>query len=107
MVRTGVQPHTFAAASRLRRTPTVSDIPPVTLTNIPIVEAAEFEPYLSQVGPLFEQLQQVKDSEDEARARRGSKSDIPFKGYEDSREARGQSNSTQIGSDDFFLFFFF
>ncbi|CCE27734.1 related to VPS54-subunit of VP51-54 complex,required for protein sorting at the yeast late Golgi [Claviceps purpurea 20.1] len=53
-------------ASSSHRIPTARDIPPVTLTNIPIVDAAEFEPYLAQVGALYEQLRRVKESEDEA-----------------------------------------
>ncbi|GAO17852.1 hypothetical protein UVI_02011480 [Ustilaginoidea virens] len=54
--------------------PGQGDIPPVSLTNIPIIDAAEFSPYLAQVGTLYEQLRRVKDSEDEAVGiRRGSK----------------------------------
>ncbi|KAH6686361.1 vacuolar protein sorting-associated protein [Plectosphaerella plurivora] len=56
--------------------PTARDIPPVTLTNIPHVDASEFKPYLSQVGALYEQLRRVKEAEDENDAgRRGSKPD--------------------------------
>ncbi|KND92285.1 Vacuolar protein sorting-associated protein 54, chloroplastic [Tolypocladium ophioglossoides CBS 100239] len=98
IVRTRLQPHTFAPASSLQKTPTVRDIPPVSLTNIKIVDAAEFKPYISQVGALYEQLQRVRDSEGEERARRESKSDSPFRCYEDSRKADGQSHLTRKGS---------
>ncbi|KAG6181242.1 hypothetical protein E4U10_000819 [Claviceps purpurea] len=66
IVRTGLQPYTSMPASSSHRIPTARDIPPVTLTNIPIVDAAEFEPYLAQVGALYEQLRRVKESEEEA-----------------------------------------
>ncbi|KAG5983977.1 hypothetical protein E4U55_006587 [Claviceps digitariae] len=66
IVRTGLQPHTTLPSSSSHKFPTARDIPPVTLTNIPIVDAAEFNPYLSQVGALYEQLRRVKESEEEA-----------------------------------------
>ncbi|KAG5940631.1 hypothetical protein E4U53_007555 [Claviceps sorghi] len=66
IVRTGLQPHTTVPSSSSHKFPTARDIPPVTLTNIPIVDAAEFDPYLSQVGALYEQLRRVKESEEEA-----------------------------------------
>ncbi|QPG96836.1 hypothetical protein C2857_005351 [Epichloe festucae Fl1] len=66
IVRTGLQPHTTAPSSSSHKAPTARDIPPVTLTNIPIVDAAEFNPYLAQVGALHEQLRRVKESEEEA-----------------------------------------
>ncbi|EEY14134.1 vacuolar protein sorting-associated protein [Verticillium alfalfae VaMs.102] len=52
IVRTGLLPHTSAPASSAHRAPTARDIPPVTLTNIPRIDPAEFKPYLSQVGAL-------------------------------------------------------
>ncbi|KAG5916053.1 hypothetical protein E4U42_007813 [Claviceps africana] len=66
IVRTGLQPHTTLPSSSSHKFPTARDIPPVTLTNIPIVDAAEFDPYLTQVGALYEQLRRVKESEEEA-----------------------------------------
>ncbi|MBE3047031.1 hypothetical protein IMZ48_31795 [Candidatus Bathyarchaeota archaeon] len=42
------------------------------MTNIRQVDASDFTPYLSQVGALYEQLQRVKESEDETRPRQGS-----------------------------------
>jgi vacuolar protein sorting-associated protein 54 len=88
----------LAPASSLYRTPTVRDIPSIALTNIESVDAVEFQPYISQVGALYEQLQRVKDSEDEAWTIQGRKSDKFFKGYEDSRVADGQSHFTRKGS---------
>lgn len=76
IVRTGLLPHTAAPSSSSHKPPTARDIPPVTLTNIPIIDAAEFNPYLAQVGALYEQLRRVKESEEEAaNSRRNSKPD--------------------------------
>ena len=52
-------------ASSTHRQPTARDIPPVTLTNITHVDPAEFRPYLSQVGALYDALQRAKENEDE------------------------------------------
>ncbi|KAI5867251.1 putative GARP complex component [Durotheca rogersii] len=65
IVRTGLLPHTSAPASSTHKPPTARDIPPVTLTNIPHIDAAEFKPYLTQVGALYEQLRRVKESDDD------------------------------------------
>ncbi|PNY26909.1 Vacuolar protein sorting-associated protein 54 [Tolypocladium capitatum] len=76
IVRTGLQPHTTAPASSSHKPPTARDIPPVTLTNIPLVDVEEFTPYLTQVGALYEQLRRVKESEEEAsNACRGARQD--------------------------------
>jgi vacuolar protein sorting-associated protein 54 len=69
IVRTGLLPHTFAPASSTHRQPTAHDIPPVTLTNITHVDPAEFKPYLSQVGALYDALQRAKENEDEGTLR--------------------------------------
>ncbi|KAI0802386.1 Vps54-like protein-domain-containing protein [Xylaria sp. FL0064] len=63
IVRTGLLPHTSAPASTTHNPPTARDIPP---------------PYLTQFGPLHEQLRRGKESEDEAAHifhRRSSKTD--------------------------------
>lgn len=73
----------------MKKTPAARDIPHVTLTDVQLVEAAEFELCFSQVGPLYEQLQYLKDGEGVARSSRGSKSDSPVKSYEDSRKSGG------------------
>ncbi|KAI0429511.1 Vps54-like protein-domain-containing protein [Xylaria sp. FL1042] len=65
IVRTGLQPHTVAPASSTHKPPTARDIPPVTLTNVPHVDASEFTPYLSQVGALYEQLRRMQDTDDD------------------------------------------
>ncbi|KAI0122897.1 Vps54-like protein-domain-containing protein [Xylariales sp. AK1849] len=65
IVRTGLVPHTAAPPSSAHKPPTARDIPPVTLTNIPRIDAADFKPYLSQVGALYEQLRRVKESDDD------------------------------------------
>ncbi|EXF77171.1 hypothetical protein CFIO01_13646 [Colletotrichum fioriniae PJ7] len=78
IVRTGLQPHTSAPASSAHKPPTARDIPPVTLTNIPHIDPAEFKPYLSQVGALYEQLRRVKEQDDDrpgSSGRRSSKHD--------------------------------
>ncbi|OBT88549.1 hypothetical protein VE02_03967 [Pseudogymnoascus sp. 03VT05] len=65
IVRTGLIAHTSAPASSAHKPPTARDIPPVTLTNIPRVDPAEFKPYLAQISALSDSLQRAKDSEDE------------------------------------------
>jgi vacuolar protein sorting-associated protein 54 len=76
IVRTGMLPHTAAQASAGHRPPSAKDIPPVTLPNVPHVEPSAFNPYLSQVGNLYEAFQRAKaEAEAEAAqpARRESK----------------------------------
>ncbi|KAI0914302.1 Vps54-like protein-domain-containing protein [Ustulina deusta] len=65
IVRTGLQPHTAAPASSTHKPPTAKDIPPVTLTNVPHVDASEFTPYLTQVGALYDQLRRMQESDDD------------------------------------------
>ncbi|KAI4683532.1 uncharacterized protein J4E88_004708 [Alternaria novae-zelandiae] len=76
IMRTGMVPHTTATATAGHRPPSTKDIPPVTLTNVPHVEPSTFNPYLSQVGGLYDAFQRAK-AEAEAEAaqpvRRGSK----------------------------------
>ena len=52
-------PHT-SAPSAIYKPPTAKDIPPVTITNIPHVNAAAFELYLAQVGSLWDLSQRAK-----------------------------------------------
>ncbi|KAL5116620.1 hypothetical protein ACEQ8H_005498 [Pleosporales sp. CAS-2024a] len=76
IVRTGMLPHTAAQVSAAHRPPSAKDIPPVTLVNVPHVEPAAFNPYLSQVGGLYEAFQRAKadaDAEPAHPARRDSK----------------------------------
>ncbi|KAF6786822.1 garp complex component [Colletotrichum sojae] len=64
IVRTCARPHTYAPTSSLHKIPTARDIIPVALTAIPTVETTEFQPYLLQVGTLYEQLLQLKNKRD-------------------------------------------
>ena len=71
-------PHTSAPASSAHKPPTARDIPPVTLTNIPTVEPTEFQPYLAQVGALYDALQRARDNGEAGGTqldRKGSKTD--------------------------------
>lgn len=74
IVRTGLLPHT-AVASAGYKPPSSRDIPPVTLTNIPHVESQVFQPYMSQVGSLYDVFQQAKENagEQEAQLARGGR----------------------------------
>ncbi|OJJ32831.1 hypothetical protein ASPWEDRAFT_42862 [Aspergillus wentii DTO 134E9] len=74
IVRTGLVPHT-AVSSTGYKLPTSRDIPPVTLTNIPHVEGKVFQPYLSQVGSLYDVFQLAKETPDQdSQLARGNKS---------------------------------
>lgn len=50
-----------ATSSVSFKPPSSRDIPPVTLTNIKHVDAKVFQPYLSQVGGLYDVFQQSKE----------------------------------------------
>jgi vacuolar protein sorting-associated protein 54 len=76
IVRTGMLPYTAAQASAGHRPPSTKDIPPVTLANIPHIEPSAFNPYLSQVGNLYEAFQRAKaeaEAESAQAVRRESK----------------------------------
>ena len=55
------QPGTFSGGFKA---PTARDIPPVALTNIIHVESKAFQPYLSQIGSLYEAFQRAKEEGD-------------------------------------------
>ncbi|KAI0540049.1 putative GARP complex component [Xylaria digitata] len=77
IVRSGLEPHSFAPPSSLYNTPTTRDIPP---------------PYISQVSALYEQLQWIiKDGENEVRAKPESNSDNLLKGNTDFGSADARS----------------
>ncbi|CAG8079747.1 unnamed protein product [Penicillium nalgiovense] len=59
IIRTGLTTGS-ATSSAGFKAPTSRDIPPVTLTNIKHVDAKVFQPYLSQVGTLYDVFQQPK-----------------------------------------------
>ncbi|KAJ8125078.1 hypothetical protein O1611_g8562 [Lasiodiplodia mahajangana] len=75
------------------------DIPPVTLTNVPRVDAAEFKPYLTQVGALYEQLRRMQENDEDVNDqvfRRGRPDDMT--GLRDDghlRPGSRQSSSTR------------
>ncbi|OJD28334.1 hypothetical protein ACJ73_00259 [Blastomyces percursus] len=64
IVRTGLLPQA-SALSNGYKPPTTRDIPPVTLTNIPHVEPKAFQPYISQVGSLYDAFRRSKENGDE------------------------------------------
>jgi vacuolar protein sorting-associated protein 54 len=63
IVRTGLVPQTGPFSSGFKA-PTARDIPPVALTNIPHIESETFQPYLSQIGSLYEAFQRAKEDGD-------------------------------------------
>ncbi|KAL5340575.1 Vps54-like protein-domain-containing protein [Aspergillus crustosus] len=77
IIRTGLVPHSTASAGY--KPPSTRDIPPVTLTNIPHVDHKVFEPYLSQVGSLYEVFQEAREGsgEQDAQLARGKTSPRP------------------------------
>ncbi|KAI9676448.1 MAG: Vacuolar protein sorting-associated protein 54 [Caeruleum heppii] len=60
IIRTGLSSQATATSSTGYKAPTTKDIPPVTLTNIPHVDASEFRTYLSQVGSLYDAFRRAK-----------------------------------------------
>ncbi|KGO63536.1 Vacuolar protein sorting-associated protein 54 [Penicillium italicum] len=60
IIRTGMTTAS-ATSSAGFKPPSSRDIPPVTLTNIKHVDAKVFQPYLSQVGSLYDVFQQSKE----------------------------------------------
>ena len=54
------------------RSPRTRDIPTVTLTNLPVVTNASFEPYLSSIGPDYERHRRFKQGLLEEHIRIGS-----------------------------------
>lgn len=90
IVRTGLLPHTAPPASSAHKPPTARDIPPVTLTNIPYVEASEFTPYLSQVGALYDHLRRLQADEDQTSNRRNLKPEEPSETFDEAHLRPGR-----------------
>ena len=63
IIRTGLLPYSSGQAAP--KAPSTRDIPPVTLSNIPPVDADAFKPYLKQAGSLYDALRQAKEDGDE------------------------------------------
>ena len=96
-VHTGRPPHATYPASATYKPPSSKDIPPVTLTNITHVEPSAFQPYLSQIGSLYEAFQQAKE------VRRPDGREETGKGRNSGNGGRGQSlnesRTSRQGSD--------
>jgi vacuolar protein sorting-associated protein 54 len=60
IIRTGLLPQSNISTSGFK-TPTSRDIPPVTLTNIPHVDPKAFQPYIAQVGSLYDAFRKAKE----------------------------------------------
>ncbi|KAJ5575607.1 Vacuolar protein sorting-associated protein 54 [Penicillium sp. DV-2018c] len=77
IIRTGLTAQS-AASSTGFKPPSSRDIPPVTLTNIKHVDAKVFQPYLAQVGGLYDVFQQPKEGAmEEAQPAQAAKSPKP------------------------------
>lgn len=60
IIQTGLPPHSSAVGGGFKP-PTSRDIPPVTLTNIAHVDSKAFQPYLAQVGSLYDAFRKAKE----------------------------------------------
>jgi vacuolar protein sorting-associated protein 54 len=60
IVRTGLLSHSNPSTNGFKP-PTPRDIPPVTLTNIPHIDSKVFQPYLVQVGSLYDAFRKAKE----------------------------------------------
>jgi vacuolar protein sorting-associated protein 54 len=90
-------PHTAASAMSGHKPPSTKDIPPVTLTNVPHIELSAFNPYLSQVGKLYDAFQRAK-AEAEAEASQGlRKESLKRDEFADILE-RGRSTGSPSGA---------
>src|SRR5579871_6902917 len=75
--------------------PTSREIPTVTLTNLPLVTYASFEPYLSSIGPDYERHRRMKKGLMEQHIRIGSKesSVVPASSFSDLINSKLLSNA--------------
>ncbi|CAG7923219.1 unnamed protein product [Penicillium olsonii] len=76
IIRTGLTAQS-ATSSTGFKPPSSRDIPPVTLTNITRVDAKVFQPYLSQVGTLYDVFQRPKEGGEEPQPGQMPKSPRP------------------------------
>ena len=66
ILRTGILPHISGPSAQ--KPPSTKDITPVTLTNIPHVEATIFRPYLDQAGLLYDAFRRARESSEDVGA---------------------------------------
>ena len=99
IVRTGLLPHTSGPSAQ--KPPSTKEIPPVTLTNIPHIEAAVFKPYLAQAGSLYEAFRRAKEGSDEGGVRpkaRDTRTSIDASGYSSERQQSSFLNTVRTAS---------
>jgi len=104
IMRTGMVPHTTASATSGHRPPSIKDIPPVTLPNVPHVEPSAFNPYLSQVGNLYEAFQRAKaeaEAESVQPVRRGSKKQDRSESLERTLHTSSPAGTPNLGGRSF------
>jgi len=83
IIRTGLLAQSNNSASGFK-TPTPRDIPPVTLTNIPNVDSKVFQPYIAQVGSLYDAFRKAKEEvEGDSQLFRRDRKDSKDKDLED------------------------
>ncbi|CAG8049396.1 unnamed protein product [Penicillium salamii] len=76
IIRTGLTAQS-ATSSTGFKPPSSRDIPPVTLTNITRVDPKVFQPYLSQVGTLYDVFQRPKEGGEDPQPAQMAKSPKP------------------------------
>ncbi|EPE30900.1 hypothetical protein GLAREA_03867 [Glarea lozoyensis ATCC 20868] len=76
--------HSQAAAPSFNsyKMPTAQDIPSVALTDVEIVSSDSFQPYISQVGALYEQSQRLRKGENEFEVTYSKRLDNNFQEYQ-------------------------
>lgn len=63
IIRTGLSAQANVSSIGFKA-PSARDIPPVALTNIPHIESKAFQPYLAQLGSLYEAFRRAKEDGD-------------------------------------------
>jgi vacuolar protein sorting-associated protein 54 len=102
IVRSGLFSASSNSASGFKA-PTARDIPPVTLTNIPHVDSKAFQPYLAQIGSLYDAFRRAKEEgEGDSQLFRRDRRDNQEKDIEDILASRslipGRSPAGSINS---------
>ncbi|PGH00766.1 hypothetical protein AJ79_08104 [Helicocarpus griseus UAMH5409] len=96
IVRTGLVPHTSIPSSGYKP-PSTRDIPPVTLTNIPRVDPKTFQPYVSQLGSLYDALRRSKENGDDSESQLARPSITPSASGDIDTLLSGQLERRQSG----------